>query len=215
METDRSAASAGSQQQALDVPNTRRSGNFKAVLRATLYGVAARFKPAVLTWLPRYRWHEQLKSDVVAGVTLAVMGLPQGLAYASLVGIDPVHGIFTVIFPPIIYSLIGQSRQGAVGPMSIPCLVIAAIVDEYHIENTDENGDTATSGGPDNPTRLELTMALTMTIGMVMVTAGLLRVGVLIDFISDPNLKGFVQASALMVIVSMTPKVRARQSQKL
>ena len=207
METDRSAASAGSQQQALDVPNTRRSGNVKAVLRATLYGVAARFKPAVLTWLPRYRWHEQLKSDVVAGVTLAVMGLPQGLAYASLVGIDPVHGIFTVIFPPIIYSLIGQSRQGAVGPMSIPCLVIAAIVDEYHIETDIENGDTA-SGGP-NPTRLELTMALTMTIGMVMVTAGLLRVGVLIDFISDPNLKGFIQASALMVIVSMTPKVRA------
>jgi MFS superfamily sulfate permease-like transporter/uncharacterized membrane protein len=150
--------------------------------------------PGVLLWMPAYQWRRQLKADVVAGVTLAIMGLPQGLAYASLVGVDPVHGIFTVIFPPLIYSVLGHSRQGAVGPMSIPCLIIAAVVDEK-VDAANPNS------------RLELTLELTMTIGVICFVAGLLRIGTLIDFISTPNLNGFVQASALMVMVSMTPKL--------
>ena len=99
-----------------------------------------------------------------------------GLAYASLVGVDPLYGVFTVsrkiyrwrlgcillrtscgqvIFPPIVYSIFGQSKQGAVGPMSIPCLIIAAVVDSRVEEG----------GGMED--RVQLTMALTMAIGVV------------------------------------------------
>ena len=103
-----------------------------------------------------------------------------GLAYASLVGVDPLYGVFTVsrtiipgkldcillrtscgqvIFPPIVYSIFGQSKQGAVGPMSIPCLIIAAVVDSRVEEG----------GGMED--RVQLTMALTMAIGVVRTNA--------------------------------------------
>jgi MFS superfamily sulfate permease-like transporter len=103
--------------------------------------------------------------------------------------------IFTVIFPPIAYGFLGHSRQGAVGPMSIPCLIIAAVVDKHAgIESTMED-------------RVEITMALTWMIGLIMLLAGFLRLGLLINFISKTVLTGFVHASAFMVCASMTPKL--------
>ena len=93
------------------------------------------------------------------------------------------------------YGLLGHSRQGAVGPMSIPCLIIAAVVDK-HV-------------GPDGmmQDRVEVTMALTCMIGVIMLLAGVLRLGLLINFISKTVLTGFIHASAFMVCASMTPKL--------
>ena len=103
--------------------------------------------------------------------------------------------IFTVIFPPVVYGFLGHSRQGAVGPMSIPCLIIAAVVDKH-----------AGLGGTMDD-RVEVTMALTCMIGLIMLLAGFLRLGLLINFISKTVLTGFVHASAFMVCASMTPKL--------
>ena len=103
--------------------------------------------------------------------------------------------IFTVIFPPVIYGFLGHSRQGAVGPMSIPCLIIAAVVDKH-----------AGRGGTMDD-RVEVTMALTCMIGLIMLLAGFLRLGLLINFISKTVLTGFIHASAFMVCASMTPKL--------
>ena len=100
-----------------------------------------------------------------------------------------------MIFPPIVYSIFGQSKQGAVGPMSIPCLIIAAVVDSRVEEG----------GGMED--RVQLTMALTMAIGVVCFLAGLFRLGGFIDFISNNVLTGFIHASAGMVCVSMAPKL--------
>ena len=88
-----------------------------------------------------------------------------------------------MIFPPIVYSIFGQSKQGAVGPMSIPCLIIAAVVDSRVEEG----------GGMED--RVQLTMALTMAIGVVCFLAGLFRLGGFIDFISNNVLTGFIHAS--------------------
>ncbi len=159
-----------------------------------LQPVLAQVLPAICFWLPRYQFRDQLKADTVAGITLAVLGIPQGLAYASLVGISPIYGIYAVIFPPILYGLLGWSRQGAVGPMSIPCLIIAAVVDKH------ARGDSMEE-------RVEVTMSLTLIIGCFCFVAGVCRLGLLVDFISNNVLTGFVQASALMVIVTQIPKL--------
>ena len=141
--------------------------------RQSFIGFTRQFLPASVLWVPEYKCAQQLKADLVAGATLALMGVPQGLAYASLVGIAPVYGIYTVIFPPIVYGFLGHSRQGAVGPMSIPCLIIAAVVDKH----------VGAEGTADD--RVALTMALTCMIGFVCFLAGFLRLGLLINFISN------------------------------
>lgn len=85
-------------------------------------------KLPIRSWLPAYNVMRMLRHDVVAGVTIGLFAIPQGLAYALLAELPPVYGIFTTLVPALVYGFLGTSRQGAVGPMSVPALLVGAAI---------------------------------------------------------------------------------------
>ena len=109
----------------------------------------------------------EIFNDVSAGVTIAVMVVPQGLAYAGLAGLSPVVGIYSATVPAVVYAMLGGSRQSAIGPMSVPCLLIGSMI-----------GEIATT---DDAEKLGLVMSLTLWVGLIMVVLGICRAGALVS----------------------------------
>ena len=148
-------------------------------------------KAAVAPWLRGYR-RSWLRGDVVAGLTVWAVLVPESLAYATIAGVDPVVGLYAAPAALVLYALFGSSRHLVVGPMSATAALSAAVV-----------GPVAAGGG--NFTAL--TAALAVVTGAVAVLAGLLRFGFLAGFISEPVLKGFIIGLALTILAGQLPKL--------
>jgi len=140
-----------------------------------------------LDWLPRYR-QEDLFGDLLAGVIVAIMLVPQGMAYAMLAGLPPQVGLYASILPAILYGLLGSSRTLAVGPVALTSLLVAATVGPLAAQNSSQY--------------LMLALALALLVGLIQLLMGLLRLGTLVNFISHPVLLGFTSAAALIIAFS-------------
>jgi SulP family sulfate permease len=128
---------------------------------------------------------EALRGDLVAGITTAVLLVPQGMAYAMLAGLPPIHGLYASLLPLLAYALFGTSRQLAVGPVAIDSLLVAAGV-----------GAIAAAG-----TALYVATAalLALAVGTLQVVMGAARLGVIVNFLSRPVLTGFMAGAALII----------------
>ena len=126
-----------------------------------------------------------LRSDVAAGLTVGVMLIPQGMAYALIAGVPPIYGLYASLVPLVVYALMGTSRQLAVGPVAMVSLLVAAGV-----------GPLA-DGDPGRYIALSLTLAL--MVGVLQAGMGLMRFGFLTNFLSHPVLAGFTSAAALII----------------
>lgn len=145
-----------------------------------------RFVPAA-EWLPRYK-KADARGDVAAGLTTAVMLIPQGMAYAMLAGLDPIIGLYASVVPVVLYALLGTSRQLAVGPVAMVSLLVAS-------------GVGAIAG--DDPTAyLAAAVMLSLMVGGMQLLMGLARLGFLTSFLSHPVLSGFTSAAALIIGMS-------------
>lgn len=128
------------------------------------------------------------RADATAGVTTAVMLIPQGMAYALLAGLPPIHGVYAALVPPIVYGLLGTSRQLSVGPVAMDSLLVAAGV------------STIASVG--TPAYLTAAILLALMVGAIQVAMGLLRMGFLVNFLSVPVISGFTSAAAVIIGLS-------------
>ncbi len=139
---------------------------------------------ALPTWLTSYR-KQDLPSDINAGITVGIMLVPQGMAYALLAGLPPVYGLYASIFPLIMYAILGTSRQLAVGPVAMDSILVAGGV-----------GTLAASG-----TQQYISMAifLALYVGAIQVVMGTLRLGIVVNFLSKPVIAGFTAAAALII----------------
>jgi sulfate permease, SulP family len=141
-------------------------------------------------WLPAPRWartydRTTARADLVAGVTVAVMLVPQGMAYAALAGMPPVTGLYASIVPLLVYALLGTSRTLAVGPVAI----VALLTNTALLPLAD--GD---------PHRyLTLAAALAGLVGLIQVALGLARLGALVNLLSHSVLSGFTSAAAIVI----------------
>ncbi|MEU2940888.1 SulP family inorganic anion transporter [Nocardiopsis alba] len=146
-------------------------------------------------WIPpglrgyRRRW---LRGDVIAGLTVWAVLVPESIAYATIAGVPPIIGLYAAPAALILYALLGSSRQLVVGPMSSTALLSAAVV-------------ASVVGGGGDP--VATTAALALVAGVIALVAGLLRLGFVASFISEPVLKGFVIGLALTIIVGQLPKL--------
>jgi SulP family sulfate permease len=138
----------------------------------------------MLAWLRHYR-RAMLPGDISAGVVVAMMMIPQGMAYALVAGLPPVVGIYASILPPVIYALFGTSMTQSVGPMAIVSLMTATIV-----------GQMAAAG---SGLYSVLAAQLALVSGVVLLLCGLLRLGFLANFFSRPVMSGFTVGSALVI----------------
>lgn len=137
-----------------------------------------------LQWLPRYR-RQDLAGDLIAGIIVTIMLVPQSMAYALLAGLPPQVGLYASILPLILYGLFGTSRTLAVGPVAIVSLLVAT-------------GLTPLAE-PGSAPYMQLALTLALLVGVLQAAMGLLRLGFLVNFLSHPVLAGFTSAAAIII----------------
>ena len=149
-----------------------------------------------MSWLfPSLRGYRRdwLRGDVLAGLTVWAVLVPEALAYASIAGVSPVIGLYAAPAALIFYAAFGSSKHLVTGPMAATAALSAATVGTY------VSGD----GGK----FLAMTSALAIAVGIAALAAGILRLGFLASFISEPVLKGFIVGLALTIMVGQLPKI--------
>lgn len=134
-----------------------------------------------------------LRADVVAGLTVWAVLVPEALAYATIAGVPPVVGLYAAVPALVLYAAAGSSRHLVVGPMSATAALSAAIIAPL------ATGDSARA--------VALTTVLAVATGIAGLLAGLMRLGFVASFISEPVLKGFIVGLALTIIVGQVPKL--------
>ncbi len=141
----------------------------------------------ILSWLPNYS-KNNLKGDISAGLTVGVMLIPQGMAYAYIAGLPPVYGLYAAMVPQIIYAFFGTARQISVGPVAMDSLLVAA-----GLLVIAEAGSTE---------YIELAIILALMMGLIQFLFGVFRLGFLVNFLSRPVISGFTYAAALIIALS-------------
>ncbi|KAK6941545.1 SLC26A/SulP transporter domain [Dillenia turbinata] len=141
---------------------------------------------SIFKWLPHYSF-ALFRSDLVAGLTIASLAIPQGISYAKLANLPPIIGLYSSFVPPLIYAALGSSRHMGIGPVSISSLVMGTMLSE--------------AVSPINEPHLYLQLAYTATLfaGLFQASWGLFRLGFFIDFLSKPTLVGFMAGAAIIV----------------
>jgi SulP family sulfate permease len=144
----------------------------------------------MLPWLRHYR-RPLLAGDLTAGVVVAMMMIPQGMAYALVAGLPPVAGIYASILPPLLYALFGSSMTQSVGPMAIVSLMTGAAL-----------APLAPAG---SALYAVLAAQLALLCGAMLLAAGLLRLGFLANFLSRPVISGFSNGAAILIVADQVP----------
>ena len=134
-----------------------------------------------------------LINDLRAGLCVAAVAVPTGIAYAQLVGVPPVVGLYASILPPVAYAFFGSSRQLIVGPDSATCAMVAAAV--------------VPLAASDSVRLASLSVILTLLVGSICIVAGIARIGFIANFLSKPILIGFLNGVALTIISSQLGKL--------
>jgi high affinity sulfate transporter 1 len=153
----------------------------------------SRFIP-ILTWLPGYQ-RPWLAADVIAGLTLWGLVVPQGMAYAGIAGLPPEAGLYTLLASLLVYAVFGSSHHLAVGPTASSAALIAGTV------------ITLGASTADMATYQAYSVMLVMVVGVIFLIAGLARLGFITQFLSKPVLDGFVFGLAFYVAVGQLYKL--------
>jgi sulfate permease, SulP family len=143
-------------------------------------------------WLPRCSWNTA-RTDIVAGIAVAGLLIPEGMAYAGIAGVPPQMGLYSALLGMFVYAIFGTSRQLAATSTSSSAAMLAALVAPLALAD---------------PTRYKvLVSAVTIAAGLLFLAGGVLKLGVVSEFISKPVLKGFVFGLALTIIVKQAHKL--------
>ena len=134
-----------------------------------------------------------LRSDSLAGLTVALVLIPQSMAYAQLAGLPPYYGLYAAFLPPVVAALFGSSRQLATGPVAVVSLMTAASLEPL-----------ARAGGE---AYIAYAVALALVVGLLQLGLGLLRLGLVVNFLSHPVVNGFSNAAALIIASSQLAAV--------
>ncbi|CAL5191431.1 unnamed protein product [Lathyrus oleraceus] len=139
-------------------------------------------------WIRIYKWREYFQVDLMAGITVGVMLVPQSMSYAKLAGLQPIYGLYSGFVPIFMYAIFGSSRQLAVGPVALVSLLVSNVLGSV----ADTSSELYT----------ELAILLALMVGVLECVMGLLRLGWLIRFISHSVISGFTSASAIVIGLS-------------
>ena len=145
-----------------------------------------------LAWFKGYSF-QSFKIDGIAGITVALVLIPQSMAYAQLAGLPPYYGLYASFLPPMIASLFGSSRQLATGPVAIVSLMTSASLEPL-----------ATAGSEGY---IAYAILLALMVGVFQLSLGVLRLGLVVNFLSHPVVNGFTNAAALIIASSQLSKL--------
>ncbi len=151
----------------------------------------SRFFP-FLRWFQGYDLNG-FRADLISGLTVALVLIPQSMAYAQLAGLPAYYGLYAAFLPPMIAALFGSSRQLATGPVAVVSLMTSASLEPLA---------TAGSGG-----YIAYAILLALMVGIFQFALGVLRLGLVVNFLSHPVVNGFTNAAALIIASSQLDKM--------
>lgn len=140
-----------------------------------------------LQWLNHYD-KTKFQKDLVAGLTVGIILIPQGMAYAMIAGLPPVYGLYASIFPLLVYMFLGTSKNLAIGPVAMDSLLVAAGLGALAITGIENY--------------IAMAIFLAFLVGAIQFLLGISRMGFLVNFLSKPVISGFTSAAALIIIFS-------------
>ncbi len=141
----------------------------------------------IFTWLPNYR-KEYFKGDLWAGLTVGVLLIPQGMAYAMIAGLPPIYGLYAASIPQVVYSIFSTSRQLSVAPVAMISLLIGAGISELTPQGSEYY--------------VTLAILLALIVGFLQLLFGLFRMGFLVNFLSQPVISGYTSSAAIIIGLS-------------
>ena len=141
----------------------------------------------ILEWLPRYS-KKKLKADIIGGLTVGIVLIPQGIAYALIAGLPPIYGLYSALLPQLMYLIFGTSQRVAVGPVAMDSLIVAAGISTLAVAGTD--------------TYISLAILLAFMVGVFQFVLGIGKLGFIVNFLSKPVISGFSSGVALMIGVN-------------
>ena len=138
----------------------------------------------ILEWLPNYK-KAFFKDDLLAGITVGIILIPQGIAYALIAGLPPIYGLYSALIPQVMYTLFGSSKQVAIGPVAMDSLIVATGVSTLAILGSENYIATA--------------ILLALVVGAVQLIMGIFNLGFIVNFLSRPVITGFTSSVALII----------------
>ncbi len=144
-------------------------------------------------WIGELKKTEVLKADAIAGLTVALVLIPQSMAYAQLAGLPAYIGLYASFLPVMVAAIFGSSRQLGTGPVAVVSLMSAAAMQPYVSQGVE--------------TVVAYSALLAIMIGVFQMALGLFRLGILVDFLSHPVVLGFTNAGAIIIGTSQLPKI--------
>ncbi|KRZ26913.1 Prestin, partial [Trichinella pseudospiralis] len=169
--------------------------------RERLLGIFYTFFP-IFQWLPKYEWKRYFVSDLLAGITVGVMSVPQGMAFARLARVSPIHGLYINFIPTLIYAIIGTSRHASIGGEATSSLLMGTMIDK-HLPLPGSNDTIASE--PVDYTALDIAVSAAMLEGLFLLMMGVLRLGFVSVYLSDQLVGGFTTGIAVHVFTSQFP----------
>ncbi|KAF3328405.1 sulfate transporter 3.5 [Carex littledalei] len=165
-------------------------GGFKKLSPGLRVWYCLQYYIPILEWGPKYTF-SYFRSDLLAGLTIASLAIPQGISYARLAGLPPIIGLYSSFVPPLIYAVFGSSKNLAVGTVAAASLLLASLI---------QSGDDITyAANPELYINLFFTAAFFT--GVMQAALGFLRLGILIDFLSRSTITGFMGGTACIIIL--------------
>ncbi|KAL4645972.1 solute carrier family 26 member 6-like isoform X1 [Arapaima gigas] len=182
-------------------------------IRKSLRCSRSRMKSCFLTWVPvfawmrRYSFREWAVGDLVSGISVGVMHLPQGMAYALLAAVPPVFGLYSSFYPILIYFLFGTSRHISVGTYAVMSVMIGGVTERmapdsdflFMINGTNETEVDKLSR---DAARVKIAATVTFLSGIFQLLLGMVRFGFVVTYLSEPLVRGYTTGAAIHVIVS-------------
>uniref|UniRef100_A0A8C1YMA4 Solute carrier family 26 member 6 n=1 Tax=Cyprinus carpio TaxID=7962 RepID=A0A8C1YMA4_CYPCA len=185
----------------------------KEKLRDAVRCTGPRFKSCflsfvpLLTWLPRYPFRDNAIGDLISGISVGIMHLPQGMAYALLAAVPPVFGLYSSFYPILIYFIFGTSKHISVGTYAVMSVMIGSVTErlapdsDFMIPGNDTNSTTLDIIGRDAE-RVKIAATVTFLSGIFQLLLGLVRFGFVVTYLSEPLVRAYTTAAAIHVIVS-------------
>ncbi|MBN3276960.1 S2610 protein, partial [Polyodon spathula] len=162
---------------------------------------ALRERIPILNWLPRYKLKQWILGDAVAGFTVGIVHIPQGMAFALLTSVAPIYGLYTSFFPVLLYVLFGTGRHVSTGTFAVVSLMTGSVVERMVPRPVDLNS-TSPEAAELEAQKIGVAAAVAFLSGVIMVCMFALQLGFLSTYLSEPIVKAFTSAAAFHVTIS-------------
>ncbi|XP_017341900.1 solute carrier family 26 member 10 isoform X2 [Ictalurus punctatus] len=155
----------------------------------------------IFNWLPKYRLRKWILGDTVAGLTVGILHIPQGMAFALLTSVAPIYGLYTSFFPVVLYMLFGTGRHVSTGTFAVVSLMTGTVVEQLVPTPPDLNCSSPEISELEDQ-RIGVASAVAFLSGVMMLCMFGLQLGFLSTYLSEPIVKAFTSAAAFHVTVS-------------